>query len=828
MYRSVVEELARSSSMNEFEVAEKAIDLALSASSARERHVGFYLVAEGRSRLEKQISSRPPIHRSFLRLLWDHPTTAYVGSITLITLLILVSVFLFTLRVHGSDAQIMTALLLTILPASAIAVQLVNWIVGLIIPPRRLPKLDLKDGVPPEFRTMVVIPALLATEKDVNFLARQIENHFVANSDPNIFFALLTDFADAPEKNIPQDEELLNQAAARIKELNKIYGRPEYQPFFLFHRERIWNPGEESWMGWERKRGKLEEFNELLRGSTETTYTTQIGDLQQFSSIRFVITLDADTLLPRESARRLVGTLGHVLNRAVFEGESDIVKAGYTILQPRVQVRPAVVNQSLFTRTYAGDAVIDLYSRAVSDVYQDLFGEGNFVGKGIYDVDAFRRGLHDKVPENRLLSHDLFEALQGRCGLVTDVTLFEDYPPHYLAYTDRLNRWVRGDWQLLPWLGRWVPNRTAGWARSTLTPIDRWRIFDNLRRSLVSLSIFALLVTGWLYLPGSKLIWTLVALAPYILPILTGFVSELRRNFSEEYPKFESRSIRLTAMRSFFEILFLPHEAFVHLDAIATTINRLYVTHRRMLQWMTAAHSVRLFGKTLQVKSAWQAMVITPLFTVALSLIILLQEPNVMAVAALFLIGWVFSPTIAARISIPDRQPEVKLTPAQEKKLRLLARSTWLYFEHFVGPEDRWLPPDHFQENPRGRVQHQTSPTNIGLMLLSALAAHDMGYMGAQELSLRLRDSFDTMESLERLRGHFLNWYDTRSLAPLPPRYISTVDSGNLAACLLALKQGCLDRQNSPIIHWQGLVDTIDMLLFALERSGPQQAGVCL
>jgi cyclic beta-1,2-glucan synthetase len=343
----------------------------------------------------------------------------------------------------------------------------------------------------------------------------------------------------------------------------------------------------------------------------------------------------------------------------VFNPGSDQVKAGYTILQPRVQVRPAVVNRSLFTRTYAGDAVIDLYSRAVSDVYQDLFGEGNFVGKGIYDVDAFRRSLNDKVPENRLLSHDLFEALQGRCGLVTDVILFEDYPPHYLAYNDRLHRWVRGDWQLLPWLGRWVPHRTAGWARNTLSPIDRWRILDNLRRSLVSLSIFALLVTAWLYLPGSKLIWTLIALAPYIVPILTSTLSELIRILSEEYPKFESRSIRLTALRSFFEILFLPHEAFVHLDAIGTTINRLYITHKRMLQWMTAAHSVRLFGKTLHVKSAWQAMVITPLFTVALGMIILLQEPDVMAIAAIFLVGWVFSPTIAARISIPDRQPEL-------------------------------------------------------------------------------------------------------------------------------------------------------------------------
>jgi cyclic beta-1,2-glucan synthetase len=820
LYRSIVEQLSRGSSMSEFEVARETIVLAASAGTARDRHVGFYLIAEGRAILEKRIQFHPTARRAFLRMLRGHPMLAYVGSITLITLSIVAFMVLYTSRAHGSDAQIMTALLLTILPASAIAVQLVNWLAGLIVPPSILPKLELKNGVPSEYRTMIVIPALLGTEKDVSFLTRQIENHFVANHDPNLFFALLTDFADAPEKTMPQDGDLLAQAVAKLKALNASYGTPEYQPFYLFHRERIWNAGEESWMGWERKRGKLEEFNELLRGSRETTYTTQIGNLSQLSSIRYVITLDADTLLPRDSARRLVGTLAHVLNRAVFDPGSDTVKAGYTILQPRVQVRPAVVNQSLFTRTYAGDAVIDLYSRAVSDVYQDLFGEGNFVGKGIYDVDAFRRSLNDKVPENRLLSHDLFEALQGRCGLVTDVTLFEDYPPHYLAYTDRLNRWIRGDWQLLPWLGRWVPHRMKGWARNTLAPIDRWRIFDNLRRSLVPISILALLVTGWLYLPGSRLVWTLMALAAYIVPIITSTLSELRRNLSEEYPNFESRSVRLTALRSFFEVLFLPHEAFVHLDAIATTIHRLYITHKRMLQWVTAAHSLRVFGKTLQVKSAWQAMVITPLFSVALGLIILLQGPNGMAIAALFLVGWVFSPTIAARISIPDRQPEVHLTPAQEKKLRLLARSTWLYFEHFVGPEDRWLPPDHYQESPRGRVQHQTSPTNIGLMLLSTLAAHDMGYMGTQELSLRLRDSFDTLESMERLRGHFLNWYDTRSLAPLPPRYISTVDSGNLAACLLTLKHACLDRQDSPIVHWQGLADTIDMLLFVLERSG--------
>ena len=825
-YRGVIEELARGSSMKETEIARLVVDLANSGISPREQHVGTYLIAEGRPKLEEQIRFRPTLGEAFLRIVLNHPTFFYVGSIAFLAVLILYSVVFLSIIINAVVSQIIAAVLLGILPALAVGVHTVGWLVTTLVPPRTLPKLELKEGIPPEFRTMVVIPALLGTGKDVNFLTRQIENHFVANRDINVFFALLTDFADATLKIMPQDEELLTLAVTKIEQLNKKYGNADYRPFFFFHRERTWNPGEECWMGWERKRGKLEEFNELLRGDHETTYTVQIGDLEKLSSVRYVITLDADTLLPREGARRLIGTLAHILNRAEFDSLSGQIKTGYSILQPRVQVRPAVVNQSLFTRTYAGDAVIDLYSRAVSDVYQDLFGEGNFVGKGIYDVDAFRKSLLDKVPENRLLSHDLFEAIQGRCGLVTDVILYEDYPPHYLAYTDRMNRWVRGDWQLLPWLGRWVPHRTDGWTRNMLSIIDRWRIFDNLRRSLTSTSALALLICGWLFLPGPKLAWTLLALSPYLIPLLTSLASELRRNVTDAYPKFESRSIKLTALRSLFEILFLPHETLINLDAIGTTIIRLYISHKRMLEWMTAAHTVQLFGKRLQVKSAWQAMVIAPLMTVALAVIILLQEPDAMYVAAWLLAGWVGSPTVAARISVPDRQPRIEFTPAQEKKLHLLARSTWLYFEHFVGPEDRWLPPDHYQENPVGRIQHQTSPTNIGLMLLASLAAYDMGYLGAPELSLRLRDTFDGLESLERLRGHFLNWYDTRTSTPLPPRYISTVDSGNLAACLLALKQGCSDIQSSPVVQWLGLVDTIDMLLIAMEKSGiGQPAG---
>jgi len=817
--RRAVEELALGSSIDETEIASQAIQLAEAGSSLREKHVGEYLIGQGRRLLETQINYRPKFESFAARWIQKHAALTYIGSVITLTVLFLFILVMYAVQVGGSTAQIILAGILAILPASAAALEIVNWLVVSILPPRTLPKLDFKRGVPAEFSTIVVIPALLSAKQDADFLLRQIERHFLSNTDPNIHFALLTDFADAPEKNMPGDDEPVAYTQAAIKRLNKKYSRKGYRPFLLFHRERLWNESEDCWMGWERKRGKLEEFNQLLGGSDSTSFSVQSGDLSVLPRIRYVITLDADTLLTRESARRLIGALAHPLNQAEFDSASGEVKAGYTVLQPRVQVRPVAANQSLFTRIYSGDSVLDLYTRAVSDVYQELFGEGNYVGKGIYDVAAFRRSLQDRVPDNHLLSHDLFEGVQGRCGLVTDVVWFEDYPPHYLTYTDRLHRWVRGDWQLLPWLGRQAPHRTKGRTPNTLSLIDRWKIFDNMRRSLLSPMALAMLIGGWLFLPGPSLSWMAFALSPYLIPIFTNFFAELRHSFSRQTSGAESHPLRSATLRSFFEVVFLPHESLIILDAITTALMRMCVTHTRMLQWTTAAHSVKVFGKRLKVKTAWQAMIIAPLFAVGLGLLLFFFNPLTLFVAAPLLLGWILSPFIAARISQPDAPTVKKLEPSQERKLRLLARSTWLYFEHFVGPEDRWLPPDHFQESPRGLAAHQTSPTNIGLMLLSTLSAHDLGYIGPLELSLRLRDSFDSMDALPRVRGHFLNWYDTRTFAPLPPRYISTVDNGNLAACLLALRQGCNEMGEKKIVNWDGLLDTLHVLTNALQQT---------
>src|SRR5215216_4643891 len=818
-YRSVIEELAHGSTMSEADIATQTVQLAQAGVSTREKHVGYYFLASGREVLETRINFHSKFSVRLIRFIQKNATTSYLGSIAALTFLFVLLAGYYAMQAGGSTLQLILAGILTILPATSVSIDIINGLVVAIIPPRTLPKLNFDNGVPEEYKTMVVIPALLATERDAPLLLSQIERHFIGNSDPNIFFALITDFADAPEKEIPADDQPIAQTKAAIEQLNKKYGNQGYHPFYFFHRERKWNESEECWMGWERKRGKLEEFNKLLSGSDSTTFTVKFGDLSILPTIRYVITLDADTVLPRESARQLIGTLAHPLNQAEFDPTSGEIKAGHTILQPRVQVRPAAANQSLFTRVYSGDSVIDLYTRAVSDAYQDLFDEGNYVGKGIYDVRAFQKSLQNKIPENRLLSHDLFEGMQGRCGLVTDVVLYEDYPPHYLIYTDRLHRWIRGDWQLLPWLRTEVPHRTEGKAPNTLSSIDRWKLFDNLRRSLVPPTILAFLISGWLLLPGYGLIWMIFALSPYLMAIVSNFIAELHHSFSKQHSTVVTRPLRLATLRSLFEIIFLPHESYIIFDAITTTLTRLFITHKRLLQWVSAAHTVQLFGKRLHLKSAWQAMIIAPLLAFLFSILLLVLYPKTILSALPLLIGWMAAPYIATRISQPTKKSESKIIPAQQHKLRLLARSTWLYFEHFVGPEDRWLPPDHFQESPRGLVAHRTSPTNIGLTLLSTMAAHDMGYMGAPELSLRIRDTFDSMDSLERMRGHFLNWYDTRTSAPLLPRYVSTVDSGNLAACLLTLKQGCLEMGRRPVVYWQGFIDTLNMLSSVLEES---------
>jgi len=833
-YRTVIEDLARHSKYSEESVAQAAVELSFKAQNEspdatpnldRKTHVGYFLIDEGRSILEKQINYRPELNTRLPRLALAHPTSTYLGSISLISLLIGIGLLAYAYTSGASIAQMVLTALLGSGLALEVAIQLVNWNVTHRISPWSLPRLDFSAGIPSGYRTMVVIPTLLASTAELDSLLQDLELHFLGNPDPQLSFALLTDFADAPAEMMPEDEQLLSLARVGVESLNRKY----YQtaPFYLFHRKREWNASEGVWMGWERKRGKLADFNHLLLSAGPTSYTTQVGELSILHDIKYVITLDADTSLPQDSASHLIATLAHPLNRAVFAADGCSVIAGYTVLQPRVEIKPTSANRSRFTQIYAGDAGFDLYTLAVSDVYQDLFGEGSYVGKGIYDVAAFERSLAGQVRENTLLSHDLFEGLYGRAALVTDIILYEEYPTGYLAYYGRLQRWIRGDWQLLPWLLPTV-HTEHGYAPNRLSIIDRWKIFDNLRRSFLVPTTLAFFIAAWLVLPGSPLLWTIVLLLAPTISIATQTIQYTRQNILRLSLKGLYETVKLPLMRWLLAILFLPREAWMVLNAIGTTLVRLLFARTHFLQWTTAAH-VAASLRNIKYRIIWETAG-SVIFDVLLGTAIRLTNPSALPVAVPFLLGWMISPLVAHWISKPIKHTITPLSEPQRRQVRRLARRTWAYFEQFAGPDDHWLPPDHFQENPRGNVAHYTTPTNIGLFLLSSLSAYDLGYIGLFELAVRLRNTFDNMDKLEHYRGHLLNWYDTQTLMPLPPHYISTVDSGNLAACLLALKQGCLALADAPLVgkqQWQGLLAIVDILaeiLKYLEKNNPDSA----
>jgi cyclic beta-1,2-glucan synthetase len=855
-YRGVVEELARHSSYSEEAIAQTAIELALDAqdnilSAAnpvgalvdghthpnghtpqtldRKTHVGFYLIDAGRPALEKVVGYRPGWRANMWRWYLAHPTFTYLSRMSFVSLIILSGLLAYGYFSGGSFLQLLLVALLGCGLALEVALIEVEWNITHRVPPRTLPRMDFSEGIPAEYRTMVVIPTLLANADDIDPMLQDVELHYLCNPDPQLRFALLTDFIDAPAQFMPDDEKLLGLLKTRIENLNQKYapaviGRTA--PFYVFHRERKWNPSEGVWMGWERKRGKLAEFNYMLLYGGRTSYLLQVGDLSILNTIKYVITLDADTSLPKGSAARLVATLAHPLNRAEFAADGRSVVAGYTILQPRVEIKPTSASRSRFAQIFAGDAGFDLYTLAVSNVYQDLFGEGSFVGKGIYDVAAFEKSVRGQIPENTLLNHDLFEGIHGRAALVTDVILYEEYPTRYLGYARRMRRRIREDWQLLPWILGLVKTEN-GIARKRISLINRWKVIDNLRRSLVPPNMVLILAAAWLgWLPGSPLVWSLLVLLTPTLPVLAQTLHHIRHNFGRLPLKELIEPGRLPALRWALAITFLPYEAFLSLSAIIITLVRMFITRKHMLQWTPAAYTARLFR--LNARYEIQAeMTVSLVFISFLVLATALVNPLALAAAIPLLILWTASPGLAYWNSQPIVHTAPPLRLAEHSQVQRLARRTWAYFEQYVGPDDHWLPPDHFQEAPRGNIAHYTTPTNIGLLLLSTLSAYDLGYISVLELVVRLNSTFENMERLEHYRGHLLNQYDTQSMIALDPRYISTVESGNLASCLLALRQGSLAMKDKPIIgaqQWQGMLVILDILtniLKELESNSP-------
>jgi cyclic beta-1,2-glucan synthetase len=819
LYRKRLSNIAEHSDCSESEVAKAVVTLAEEArrrtydeprTALRESHVGYYLLDKGKPLLHERVRFRPPAGQKIQELVRKHPDEFLLTGIHLLTLGIISAAVLFLTDAYNSLGLILFSMVILFLPSSQSAVQLMNFLITSMLPAEILPKLDFTEGIPEDCVTMVAVPTLLLNEKQVRGLVENLEVRFLGNHDPNIHFALLTDLPDSREP-AREDNPLITLCSELIRELNEKYAS-QNGSFFLFHRHRVYNPREKSWMGWERKRGKLLDLNKLLRGQFDG-FPVKVGELSVLPRVRFVLTLDSDTELPRGSAHRMIGTLAHPLNQAIIDPETNTVVDGYGILQPRVGVSVQSTARSRLAAIYAGETGFDIYTRAISDAYQDLYREGSFTGKGIYEVDAVHRVLDRRFPRNSLLSHDLLEGAYARAGLVSDVEVIEDYPSHYSAYNRRKHRWLRGDWQIAGWLLPHVPEESVDRAANPISLISWWKIVDNLRRSLVEPATFLLLVVGW-FMPGKPWLWTLVTLFILCIPTWVEFTFNLfKALFTLEWNVAQDAVSGLYASNAnlLFTLIFLPHQTLLALDAVVRSLVRRFVTQDRLLEWETAAESeLNTRGRTpVDVYLNWM-----PLLAILLGVLVWVARRPALPTALPILFLWACNRLVSGWL---NRAPAAARNQTSRKNvafLRNTALRTWRYFAEYSTAEHNWLIPDNVQEQPAA-IAARVSPTNVGFLLNARQVACEFGYLTMPEFAERTLRTLATIEKLQMHRGHILNWYDTRTLQPLAPLFVSSVDSGNLLASLWTLQQGCMDRLKQPILQpclAEGFVDYLRIL----------------
>ncbi len=819
-YRHVVERIARQSVLSEGQVAGKAIDLACQAKQAHgsepSQHVGFYLIDSGLPDLERAVNMRYRWIKVLQRLLGRATFIFYLGGIAAIT--VALTTILLSRLTAGELLPWQWLLIISVfvLCSEQVAVAFVNWLTMLLTNPQALPRMDFTEAIPQEYKTLVVIPTLLVSTDSINSLADALEVRFLANQMTNLYFALLTDFKDAQEQSLPEDNFLLQLAQERIEQLNEKYKTVGKANFFLFHRPRKWNEQENVYMGYERKRGKLSALNAYLRGVDDNSFSSIIGDTTSLSNVKYVITLDTDTQLPRDIGRQLIGVMAHPLNQPVWDARRERVTAGYGILQPRVSASLLSTYKSSYAHLHGGEPGIDPYTNAISDVYQDLFSQGSFIGKGIYDIDAFERSLKDRFPENRILSHDLLEGCYARSGLISDLELYDEYPSLYSSDVNRRFRWIRGDWQIFDWLLPVVPGSQGKEYANHLSLLSRWKILDNLRRSLTPVAFTLLAILGWTTFPHIEF-WTLSLITMILLPSLMASGEQIFRKKKEVLFKDHLLVVLRSAGRQLAQAAFtltcLPYEALLSLNAIGQTLYRMLITHKHLLEWNSSevadtGLSNSLFGFCQRMCGSFAIAIGTTIYLLAF-------RPQALPFAIPILLAWFIAPVAAWWLSRPSLAPQINLKASDALFLRKIARRSWAFFQVFAAAEDNWLVADNYQEKPIERTAHRTSPTDIGLALLANLTAYNFGYITSGRLLERTTNTFNTMDLLERHRGHFYNWYDTESLKPLLPIYISTVDSGNLAGYLLTLSCGLTAMSDEKILNpnlFDGLNDTLAVL----------------
>ena len=838
LYRSAIEGLARRSDHDELGIARLAVAAAHAPHSSREPREqsrqsdpGYHLLAGGRRDFEGLVGSRGfrgwPA-RVGVRVNFD----AYATAIVAATAIVLAAPLIALASLGLGSVQLALFAVLGAISATDASVALVNRGVTLLVRPVPLPGLDLRDGIPESLRTLVAVPTLLTTPEDIAEQVERLEIHHLASPEGDLHFALLSDWIDADVDRAEGDAELVAVARDGIERLNRRYGPAPAGPrFLLLHRRRVWNESEGRWIGWERKRGKLHELNRLLRGAKDTTFMDMGGAAPSLpQDVRYVVTLDSDTRLPRDTIRRLIGKMAHPLNRPRLDVERGAIVEGYGVLQPRVT--PSLPNGgegSLFQRVFSSSSGIDPYAAAVSDVYQDMFCEGSYAGKGIYDVDAFESALSGRTPDSTLLSHDLFEGTFARAGFASDVEVVDDFPSRYDVSARRHHRWARGDWQLLPWIFGFASNggRASG-VRDELPRIGRWKMIDNLRRTLSAPAGVVALAVGWMLPLEPALMWTTFVLATVILPSLIPMISAIpgRRPgvALSGHLRALGEDLRLAVTLSALNITFLADQAWSMGDAIVRTLWRLFVSRRHLLEWTPAAQAAA--AKRLDLQGFAVRMSGAFGLTAAALILTLVFGHGGWPIATPFVVLWAISPAVARYASLAPRiDATAKMSEAQSLSLRQIARRTWRFFETFVTADDSMLPPDNFQEDPTSQVAHRTSPTNIGLYLLSVVCARDFGWLGAAQTIDRMEATLATMARMPRFRGHFYNWYDTRDLRALDPRYISSVDSGNLAGHLIAVANACKEWRRSPMTAGSRRAGIADALALTAEHAVDLRVG---
>lgn len=798
-YRSAIEDLAEKSQKEEAEITKAALYLAQKTSAHSqaqaelENCVGYYLIGEGRDEMEKFCHYQPSAWCQWQKYLKKHGLPVIMGCLLGTSFLTGFAVFgLFFFKYCCPAAIAVFFGVLSLFLGFTIGEYLVARVAGFLVSTQFLVGYNFQKALPPCCQTLVAIPSLLLNCDQIEQQVKILESHYLSNKQKGLYFCLLTDWIDSNESQNREDEALLQHATALIAQLNKKYS-PSTARFFLLHRKRCWNAQENCFMGWERKRGKLQELNQLLRGDKHTNFFPVDPALPR--DITYVMTLDSDTQLTPHAVVKLVGKLAHPLNKPIFDKKAGKLSHGFSLLQPRLAASLALTGESsVFQKIYSIEQGLDPYLSCISDLYQDFTGKGSFVGKGLYHVDSFMVCLKNKIKDNLVLSHDLLEGGYANCAFTSDVELIEDYPTSYLVDSARHHRWIRGDWQLLPFLKR----------QSGLNGVTRWKIFCNLLRSLSPIIIFSSLLLSWYLLPARLAsFYCLFALASFVFSSLPALLPRFLISFLLHPKKFSFLSLfyhflhhfEKQAAFIFLKILLLPHTALMHAHAISLALFRFFISHKKRLEWQSfAASTIKMRNSKNYLQAFAPALLVCFFSFMGCAL---LHLPTVF-LAGGFLLFWLQAPLIAYKISQESVQQGVKADKEDLENLSLIACKNWLFFEEFVTEETHYLPADNFQEQPKEKLSYKTSPTNIGLYLLSVLSAYEFGWLTGEEFFTRLENCLATIKKLEKYKGHLYNWYNIKTLTPLAPFYISSVDSGNFVGHLFTL-QSALGRLSKNI-----------------------------